>query len=128
MASYGVFLAACGYEYHGPKGYLAFAPRIRPDNFRAAFTAAEGWGTFRQTRNGPTMTATVDVKWGRLKLRTLRLNLQGKRQPDQCRGTLSGNPIAIVVGPMNMQESTIDLEFSGELTIRAGDELKVELN
>ena len=26
MASYGVFLAACGYEYHGPKRHLAFAP------------------------------------------------------------------------------------------------------
>ena len=35
MASYAVFLAACGYEYHGPKGYLAFAPRIQPDDFRA---------------------------------------------------------------------------------------------
>ena len=26
MASYGVFLAACGFEYHGPKGHLGFAP------------------------------------------------------------------------------------------------------
>ena len=48
MASYGVYLAACGYEHHGPKGYLAFAPRLTPENFRAAFTAAEGWGTFSQ--------------------------------------------------------------------------------
>ena len=46
MASYGVFLAACGYEYHGPKGHLAFAPRLTPEDFRAAFTAAEGWGRF----------------------------------------------------------------------------------
>ena len=28
MASYGVYLAACGYEYHGPKGHLGFAPRV----------------------------------------------------------------------------------------------------
>ena len=45
MASYGVFLGLCGFEYHGPKGHLGFAPRITPDDFRAAFTAAEGWGT-----------------------------------------------------------------------------------
>ena len=54
MASYGVFLAACGYEYHGPKGHLAFAPRLTPEDFRAAFTTAEGWGTFSQKRDGGT--------------------------------------------------------------------------
>ena len=48
MASYGVFLAACGYEYHGPKRHSAFAPRLSPENFRAAFTTAEGWGAFSQ--------------------------------------------------------------------------------
>ena len=48
MASYGVFLAACGYEHHGPKRHLAFAPRLSPEDFRAAFTTAEGWGTFSQ--------------------------------------------------------------------------------
>jgi non-lysosomal glucosylceramidase len=42
MASYGVFTAVCGYEYHGPKGHLGFAPRLTPENCRAAFTAAEG--------------------------------------------------------------------------------------
>ena len=50
MASYGVFLAACGFEYHGPKGHLGFAPRLGPDDFRAAFTSAEGWGTIAQKR------------------------------------------------------------------------------
>jgi len=28
MASYGVFLAACGFEYHGPHGHIGFAPRL----------------------------------------------------------------------------------------------------
>ena len=46
MASHGVFLAACGYEHHGPKGHLGFAPRLTPADFRAPFTAAEGWGTY----------------------------------------------------------------------------------
>ena len=30
MASYGVFLAACGFEYHGPRGHIGFAPRLVP--------------------------------------------------------------------------------------------------
>jgi len=40
MMGYGVYLAACGYEYHGPRGHLGFAPRIHPENFRCAFTHA----------------------------------------------------------------------------------------
>ena len=53
MASYGVFLAACGYEYHGPARRLAFDPRLTPNDFRAAFTTAEGWGVFlAETQRG----------------------------------------------------------------------------
>ncbi|VGO13156.1 hypothetical protein PDESU_01710 [Pontiella desulfatans] len=52
MSSYAVFLAACGFEYDGPAGVMGFGPVIQPENFRAPFTAAEGWGTFSQRING----------------------------------------------------------------------------
>jgi len=62
MASYGVYLAACGYEYHGPKGHLGFEPRLAPEDFRAAFTAAEGWGTFHQKRDAAGLRAGLEVR------------------------------------------------------------------
>ena len=40
MASYGVFLAACGFDYHGPKGHLGFAPRIHPGEFQGRVSPA----------------------------------------------------------------------------------------
>ena len=52
MASHGVFLAACGFDVPRPEGHIGFAPRLTPEDFRRAFTAAEGWGTFSQRRNG----------------------------------------------------------------------------
>jgi hypothetical protein len=50
MASYGTFVTACGFEYHGPKGYIRFAPRWNADNFKAPFVTAKGWGSYSQKK------------------------------------------------------------------------------
>ncbi len=73
MASYGVFLTACGYDYHGPEGRLAFAPKLSPEKFKAAFTTAEGWGSYEQEVTGQgAFQVRLELKWGQLKLRTLQ--------------------------------------------------------
>ncbi len=96
MASYGVFLAACGYAHHGPKGHLAFAPRLRPEDFRAAFTTAEGWGSFAQQRDGTGQRETVELRWGKLRLRSLAFALAEKANPTNvhvvANGARSGLP------------------------------------
>src|SRR5205814_6252216 len=69
MASYGVFLAACGFECHGPKGHIGFAPRLTPENFKAAFTGAEGRGTFEVKAEKSKVQAHFHVKSGKLRLK-----------------------------------------------------------
>ena len=81
MASYGVFLAACGYEYHGPKGHLGFAPRLTPDNFRCAFTTATAWGSYAQRFEGARLESRLAVRWGHLHLRNLALGLDPGFRP-----------------------------------------------
>ena len=75
MSSYGAFISACGFEYHGPKGHIGFAPKLSPDDFKAAFTTAEGWGTFSQQRSNGALTARLEIKWGRLKLKSIALEV-----------------------------------------------------
>jgi hypothetical protein len=94
MASYGVYLAACGYEYHGPKGYLAFSPRLNPENFKAAFTAAEGWGTFTQQSGPQSLNAQIEIHWGKLRLRELALALPDKFVPRTVVVTVNGHEVA----------------------------------
>ncbi|KAA6324142.1 hypothetical protein EZS27_026494 [termite gut metagenome] len=68
MASYGSFITACGYEYHGPKGYMRFAPQWNAQDFKAPFTAAEGWGTFTQKQLDGKVECTLEPKYGQVQL------------------------------------------------------------
>jgi non-lysosomal glucosylceramidase len=74
MASYGVFLAACGFEYDGPKRHIGFAPKLTPENFRTAFTAAEGWGSYQQRREADSQSHSITVKHGQLRLRSVAID------------------------------------------------------
>jgi uncharacterized protein (DUF608 family) len=69
LASWGVFTALSGFSYHGPAGRIGFAPRLNPADFRAAFTAAEGWGTATQTRTARAQINRLALRWGRLPVR-----------------------------------------------------------
>ena len=75
MASYGLLISASGFEYHGPKGHIGFAPRLTPEDFRAPFTSAEGWGTFWQKRDAGHTGCGIQLRWGKLRLKTLALAL-----------------------------------------------------
>lgn len=75
LASYGAFLAASGYKYHGPNGALGFAPTISPENFKCAFTSAEGWGTFSQKRKAGSQENWLILKYGKLKLQSFSIEM-----------------------------------------------------
>jgi hypothetical protein len=122
MASYGVFLAACGYEYHGPKGYLAFAPRLSPENFRAAFTSAEGWGTFSQQRDAASQRDTIELKWGKLHLRSLAFALAEKANPKSVRVTANG---AEAPCKHRVENGRVVIDLAAEAVIQAGRKIEV---
>jgi uncharacterized protein (DUF608 family) len=117
MASYGVFLAACGFYYHGPHGVMRFHPRIDLQDFRCAFTSAEGWGTFEQ-RLTPHPTAKLQIKWGRLALKTLELGALPAGTP---KVSLNGKRIRAVAAG----KDHLVLEFAETLSITRGDVLTV---
>jgi non-lysosomal glucosylceramidase len=124
MASYGTYLAACGYEYHGPNRHLAFAPRLTPEKFQAAFTTAEGWGTFRQTAGQGQQTATLEVKWGRLPLRTLTLAALGGKPPAIVKATLGDRALPL---RHEIKDGRLTVTFADETTIETGQRLEVVL-
>jgi uncharacterized protein (DUF608 family) len=124
MASHGVFLALCGFEYHGPKGHLGFVPRITPDDFRAAFTAAEGWGSLVQKRQSGKQTNRVEVRWGQLVLKTLAFDLPEGAKAKAAKVTMAGGPIQVT---LKQDGRRVLLELAEAATVKEKQAIEVEL-
>lgn len=121
MSSYAVFLAACGYEYDGPAGVIGFDPRVRPEDFRAPFTAAEGWGTFSQSVGADRMEAKLAVNWGRVSLKSLRLN-PGELPAGRVEVTVGGGKRDAV---LTKRDGGVSVDFATPVSLSAGEELSV---
>ncbi|MDF7825978.1 GH116 family glycosyl hydrolase [Pontiellaceae bacterium B12227] len=124
MSSYAVFLAACGFTYDGPAGLIGFDPVIHPEDFRAPFTAAEGWGTFSQTVGEKEMTAELGVNWGKLKLQTLKLNPMDLKVKS-IDVTLNGKKIS---AELVSHEGGVSVELNTPITIEAGQSVGIVMN
>jgi non-lysosomal glucosylceramidase len=122
MASYGTFLGACGFEYDGPKGHIGFAPRLTPHDFRAAFTAAEGWGTFSQHAREDGLLVAIDLKWGQLRLRSV--SLVGPEQLKSVRVTVDERPVRAT---HQVAEAVILVELDSEVVVKSGQRIEMLL-
>lgn len=127
MAGYGVYLAACGYSHHGPAGRLGFAPKVRPEDFAAAFTAAGGWGLYRQRREGHRQTCEVEVRHGEVTVRTFTLELATPPDPARLRVTAHGPRGDVRVASARVEGATVEVTFTAPLTIGAGHHLRVDV-
>jgi uncharacterized protein (DUF608 family) len=123
-ASYGVFLAACGFEYHGPEKRIGFAPRISPEDFRAPFTAAEGWGTYQQEQKGKKMRAIITVNSGSLSLRMLVLQLPDGAFPKTAKVKLEGKSVPCHV---TREDGTTRVHLKRDVTLKEGESLSLSL-
>ncbi len=124
MASYGAFQAACGFEHHGPKGHIGFAPRLSPENFKSAFTAAGAWGSFAQRGDETKMEVELAVKWGQLQLSSLALRATPISNPRSVMVTVGQTDVPASVETLN---DGAMVSLAEEQTIAAGDTLKVTL-
>ena len=124
MASYGTFITACGFESHGPGGHLGFAPKLTPEDFRAPFTAAEGWGTFWQKRDAGRTTCGIRLRWGKLRLKSLALALAEGVSVSKAEVSLAGKPIRAGVKAADRRAL---ITFADEIHLTPEAELRVTL-
>ena len=94
------------------------------DDFKAAFTAAGSWGTFRQRHLPGSMEARIKLLFGALTLKTLQLEFSGKtgERPPICE--LNGGSVACHI---SRSGETLTVEFRAPVIIRKSEELRVEI-
>lgn len=122
LASWGVYTALCGYEYHGPKGHLGFAPNITPENFQAAFTAAGAWGSFSQKRQADIEAEQIKVRWGRLNLKTLSFVVPHNFSPTGVSVRVQDQPVE---SSYQLREGRVKVALKKELVLSEGQVLQV---
>jgi len=125
MASWGVYTALAGYTYHGPSGRLSFDPRYKPEDFRAAFTVAEGWGTYAQRRDGDTQTFSIAMKHGRVMLTQFSVRpIQGTK-PTSIGVAVPGTTVSAT---MRFEDGMAVIRFQNPVIIEQGFMLIVTLD
>ena len=121
MASYGAFLAACGYESHGPKGYLGFSPKVFDgDTFKCAFTAAGGWGTFEQRKTNQEFVSSLQVNYGSISLKSLGLDLPERSTAPKA--ALDGTEILFSLETLGNKQRLV---FDKAITLSPGKVLTI---
>jgi non-lysosomal glucosylceramidase len=115
---------ASGFHYDGVEKTIGFAPRFRPEDFRAFWSSGQGWGVYRQETARGKLSARIELLRGTMELngislgtgdsvmKSATLTLGGKKLPSEVK-TASG---AIFV----QLKKGIVLSPRGVLEIQAG--------
>lgn len=124
MSSYGAYIGATGFEYHGPRRHIGFSPKLNAEDFRGAFTAAEGWGTYEQRVSDDSFTCQISLRNGSLRLASFSADLPS---------LLAGRNVKSVevqgATPHSVQQDghKIMVVFGQEIDLLVGDQLTIEL-
>ena len=123
MASYGVFIAATGFHCHAGQGLLRFEPRIGAKDFAGPYVGAGSWGRFAQKHAATGLTATLDVRFGTLRLARLEL------APPAARAATSS--VSLAGAPLDHHIDTRDgrlaIVLAQPVTLQAGQSIEVRV-
>ena len=124
MASYGTFISACGFTYHGPKGHIGFAPALTPENFRAPFTTAEGWGTYSQQRNDHSFSAQLKMAYGELTIKKFTVELDSGHKAGSVKMMLNNKVI-----PCHFSQSDTqgEIQLNYPVLIKPGEQISINI-
>ncbi|MGI9138017.1 MAG: hypothetical protein ACR2IM_03160, partial [Sediminibacterium sp.] len=122
MASYGTFIAACGFDYDGPNGYIKFAPKLNKDKCKIPFTSSTAWGSYEQLQSDKNFSAILHVKYGNLFLNKLAVETKWSFSVSKI---YIGNKL--VNAKLTTEGQILTFHFEDKIELKKGQALKVNL-
>ncbi|HML72909.1 MAG TPA: GH116 family glycosyl hydrolase [Anaerohalosphaeraceae bacterium] len=128
MAGFGIFQAVCGLDYHGPLGRLGIDPKLSPEQFAAPFTAAQGWGTLRQTADAQFQTQRIELHYGSLKLNEFTCRMVNNAVPRTITASLVSQqgPSRTLAVQWTQQGQKVRIRFDKPLHIQQHQTVIIE--
>lgn len=124
MSSWSLLLALAGFEYDGLRGILRFVPKTQPENFKSFFSAAEGWGSVKQSRKGNEQRCEIKVEQGKMAVRELQVSKLTNQIPKGLRVQVNGKTVRATMTPI-ASEPIVRVVLDSNLILPTGSTLTV---
>jgi hypothetical protein len=124
FASWGVYLALAGFDYNGPTAAMKFNPQLAAANFKAAFTAAEGWGTYAREVRADGQSDGLLIHWGQVRLREVTVPVNAGFEDKAVTVEVGGKPVRFEA---LKSPGFVTVRFTEEAVLKERDALEVRL-
>jgi non-lysosomal glucosylceramidase len=98
---------------------------LTPENFRSAFIAAEGWGTFTQKRDERLQTETLRLNFGHINLNQMAFDLAEGKRATAVKVKLDGDVLEV---NHHMTENRAFIDLAQTITVKADQLLEIEIS
>jgi hypothetical protein len=98
---------------------------MTPEDFRAAFTAAEGWGTFSQTRDARRQRERIGIRWGKLNVKTLAFEVSEQFRAVKAAVTLDGREVP---SDHTFKNGRLEITLKKKLVVSEGQTLSIVID
>jgi len=122
LSVWSALLSLQGFIYDGPAGVIGFRPRMNAEDHASFFSAAEGYGLFKQVIAAGKLNAAIEVAEG-----TVRLNqivLAAGEEPKSVSVSKNGEVIEV---NYEMEKSDVHLTLHDAIELTTGDRVEIEL-
>jgi non-lysosomal glucosylceramidase len=124
MSVWGALVACQGFIYDGPAGLIGFRPVWKPEDHVSFFTVAEGYGLFTQKRKAGEQTDRIEVKHGKLEIKSMVFELRPDAMASKVLVKIAGKTVEV---KHSLENGVITIELPSRITLRQGQSVEVTI-